>query len=272
MGLKSIFGKTLRDRKRTILGWCTGFLIYAFFILSLYPTFSSENEVIINYIKLFSDMPFLKLFGINSENILEFTTPEGFLNPEFFYMVAPLLIIILSIALGSDAIAGEEERKTMDLLLSNPISRSRIVLEKFLAMTFIIFLVLIFSYIGFLISIFLYKININVIKILQSEIMLGLLGLSFGSLAFSIGCITGNRGKSIAISSVIAVISYLINALSNISSLIRRFRFISLFYYYGGDNPLKKGIYFPHLIVIISFILILLMISLLSFEKRDIKI
>lgn len=60
-------------------------------------------------------------------------------------MVAPMLIIILGIALGSDAIAGEEERKTMDLLLSNPISRSRIVLEKFLAMTSIILIVIFFT-------------------------------------------------------------------------------------------------------------------------------
>lgn len=272
MWFRNIFLKTIRDKRRIIIGWSIGFLIYAFFITSLYPTFSSENEVILNYIKLFADMPFLKLFGINAENILEFTTPEGFLNPEFFYMVAPMLIIILSIALGSDFIAGEEERKTMDLLLSNPISRSRLVLEKFLSMIVIIFIVIFFTYLGFLISIFIYKIHINLIKLLEACIMLGFLGISYGSLSFTVGCMTGNKGKSIAISSVVAIISYLVNALSNISSFIAKYRFISLFYYYGGDHPLRKGIYLPHFLVMISVILILLIISLLSFEKRDVKI
>ncbi|MFN3699704.1 MAG: ABC transporter permease subunit [Dictyoglomus sp.] len=269
---KNIFLKTLRDRRKSIIGWSIGFFIYTIFITSLYPTFTSEKEVVINYIKLFADMPFLKLFGINSENILDFMSIEGFLNPEFFYMVAPMLIIILGIALGSDAIAGEEERKTMDLLLSNPISRSRIVLEKFLAMASIILIVILFTYIGFLISLFAFNIDINLLKLLQAIIMLGFLGLSFGSFAFAIGCITGNKGKSVAISSVVAIISYLINALSNMISAIEKYRFLSLFYYYAGENPLKKGIYLPHLFVIILVILILLIISLIFFQKRDIKI
>lgn len=272
MMFKNIFLKTLRDKRKSIIGWSIGFFLYTIFITSLYPTFTSEKEAVINYIKLFADMPFLKLFGINSENILDFTSPEGFLNPEFFYMVAPMLIIMLGIALGSDTLAGEEERKTMDLLLSNPISRSRIVLEKFLAITSIIFIVIPFTYIGFLISLFTFNIEINPLKLLQAMIMLGFLGLSFGSLAFVIGGITGNKGKSIAISSVAAIVSYLINALSNMISAIEKYRFLSLFYYYGGDNPLKKGMYLPHLFVIIFIILVLLIISLLSFERRDIKI
>lgn len=124
MWFKNVFLKTIRDKRRLILGWSISFLVYSFFILSLYPTFTSENEAIINYLKVFADMPFLKLFGINPENILEFTTPEGFLNPEFFYMVAPILIILLSVSLGSDAIAGEEERKTMDFLRKTSTSRN----------------------------------------------------------------------------------------------------------------------------------------------------
>lgn len=269
----NIYLKTIRDKRRSILGWSIGFLVYSFFILSLYPTFSSENEAIINYLKVFADMPFLKLFGINPENILEFTTPEGFLNPEFFYMVAPILIIMLSVSLGSDAIAGEEERKTMDLLLSNPISRERIVLEKFLAVISVIFTVIVFSYIGFIICILVYKINnINLGRLLQAEIMLGYLGVSFGSFAFFLGCITGDKGKSITISAIFAIISYLINSLSNVAQFLSKLRIISLFYYYGGDNPLKKGIYLPHLGIIIAFIVICLLVSLLAFRRRDIRI
>lgn len=270
---KSIFLKTVRDKRWLILFWSFGFLVYSFFILSLYPTFSSENEAIINYLKIFADMPFLKLFGINPENILEFTTPEGFLNPEFFYMVAPILIIMLGISLGSDAIAGEEERKTMDLLLSSPISRERVILEKFLAIIFIILMVIIFSYIGFLLCIFIYKIyQINLVKLLQAEIMLWFLGISFGSIAFSLGCITGNKGKSILITAIFSIFSYLINSLANINKFIAKLRILSLFYYYGGENPLRKGIDLPHLYVLILLILFLLLISLVFFKKRDIII
>jgi ABC-type transport system involved in multi-copper enzyme maturation permease subunit len=47
------------------------------------------------------------------------------------FFLAPLLFLIFAIGQGSGAIAGEEERGTLDLLLANPRSRVRIVLEKF---------------------------------------------------------------------------------------------------------------------------------------------
>ena len=45
-----------------------------------------------------------------------------------------LLAIFFAISMGTAAIAGEEDTRTMDVLLANPIPRHRVVLESFAAM------------------------------------------------------------------------------------------------------------------------------------------
>lgn len=47
--------------------------------------------------------------------------------------VVPLVLLAYAIVEGTGAIVGEEERGTLDLLLSNPLTRRRVVVEKFAA-------------------------------------------------------------------------------------------------------------------------------------------
>ena len=61
---------------------------------------------------------------------IDYATGAGYLGIELFSFMVPLLLLVAAIGAGARAIAGEEERGTMDLLLSNPIGRSRVVLEK----------------------------------------------------------------------------------------------------------------------------------------------
>ena len=70
----------------------------------------------------------MALFGASDlENI---TSAAGFLNVELFGFMVPLLFIVFAVGLGSGAIAGEEGRATMEILLAEPVDRGRVVLEK----------------------------------------------------------------------------------------------------------------------------------------------
>ena len=64
------------------------------------------------------------------------TTPRrpGYLGTELFSLIVPLLLIIAAVATGARAIAGEEERGTLDLLMSLPVTRRRVTAEKLAAM------------------------------------------------------------------------------------------------------------------------------------------
>ena len=46
----------------------------------------------------------------------------------------PLLLLVFAIGLGARAIAGSEQEGTLELLLSNPVTRRTVVAERYLAM------------------------------------------------------------------------------------------------------------------------------------------
>ncbi len=74
-----------------------------------------------------------ELFGFGGAEF-DYTSPAGYLGIELFSLMVPLLLIIAAVATGAAAIAGEEERGTLDLLLSLPLTRRRVTAEKLGAM------------------------------------------------------------------------------------------------------------------------------------------
>jgi len=103
-----------------------GLIGFVALIVSVYPTVHSNPSLN----KLAQDYPqALKAF-IAFGGQVDYTTPAGYLGIELFSLMVPLLLMIAAIGTGAGAIAGEEERGTLELLLANPVSRARVVLEK----------------------------------------------------------------------------------------------------------------------------------------------
>ena len=65
-------------------------------------------------------------------NDLNIATPAGYLSARYFGWVEILLIVYAVIA-GTGAVAGEESAGTIDLLLSQPIPRSSMIVQKVIA-------------------------------------------------------------------------------------------------------------------------------------------
>ena len=59
---------------------------------------------------------------------------EGFMNLEIFQLFAPIVISVYAVTKGASSIAGEEESHTLDQLLSLPISRISLMLQKAFAL------------------------------------------------------------------------------------------------------------------------------------------
>ena len=127
--LNSVLLKTLRDQRRTFLWWSAGLSAVNALIIILYPSVEDVPELD----AIMESMP-EALARLFMGDVVNLTSPEGYLNSQLFILVLPLLFLVFTIGRGSGAIAGEEERGTLDLLLSLPVRRSQVVLEKFVAM------------------------------------------------------------------------------------------------------------------------------------------
>ena len=128
--LRNLFLKTLRDGRRALAWWSIGLVALAAYVTSLWPTVR-ENAVQFN--EFLDNAPdALRAFAGGVR--VDFATGPGYLNSQVFTFMVPLLFLIFAIRLGSRATAAEEQTGTMDLLLSAPVPRVRVIGHTFAAM------------------------------------------------------------------------------------------------------------------------------------------
>ncbi len=265
--LRNIVLKTLRDRRRSLLFWGLGLAAIAAMMVAFYPVIR-DATFISEYLESFPE-EFLALFA---GEVIDYTSPEGFLNGELFFLMYPLLLLVFAVGFGSDAIAGEEERGTMDLLLANPLNRWRIVLEKFVAMVICILLLTAVFWAILAIGGAIIDMGLNLARLWAVCFSGMLLALSFGTIALAAGCARGKRGISMGVGGALGVYAYMLNALGPLVDWLEPFQVASPFYYYIDANPLANGLNPLHVAVLIGLTVVFLVIAVVTFERRDLAV
>lgn len=263
--LRSVFTKTLRDLRRGFLWWSVGLVGMAAMMVSVYPTVRG-NAALDKLVEQYPEA--LKgFFGFGGE--LDYTSAAGYLGMELFSFMVPLLLMIAAIAAGSSAVAGEEDRGTLELLLSLPVSRPRVALEKFLA------LVVESTALGFVLWASLWigaravDMQVAAAKLAAATAGAVALAVAYGAIALLIGCATGRRGLAIALTSAAAVAAYLVNSLAPLVTALEPAQKLSPFYHYAVDNPLRSGLAPVHFLALVGLAAVAATLAALAVRRRD---
>jgi ABC-2 type transport system permease protein len=262
MLLRNVFTKTLRDLRWPTFWVALGMGGMTAYFAILFPTYSK----ILDISSLMAKMgPVAKLMGATSD----VNTLTGFLHIELFSMILPALMVVLAAGIASGFTAGEESRGTIDVLLSYPISRRRLVLEKSLAVLIACVVAAAATWALGLLGAAISSSPLAADKLAAACAMLVLVGLVYGSIALAISTATGNRGVAIGVAVGLLVVTYLIDGLANIVDGLNAIRWMSPFRYYMGGDPLRNGIALGDAAVLIALTAAFLTASLIAFERRD---
>lgn len=265
--LKNVFLKTLRDQRVSLAWWAVGIAALCLFLVAYYPTVSRTPSLT----EFMEEAPdWVKAFI--GESAEDYTSPSGFLHGELFFVMAPMLFIIFAVSRGSAAIAGEEGKGTLDLLLANPIPRRRLVLEKAASMAAATLGLGLVLWASLSVGAALFDMDISPANLAAASLSCVLLGLVFGNLALAVGCLTGKRGRSVGIAAASAVTTFFVYSLSGMVKALKPWSRISPFYYYIASEPLKRGLNAAHALVLLAASLALGALSVFLFERRDILV
>lgn len=199
------------------------------------------------------------------------TTPEGFLQIETFGMMAPIATILVAVAVAVRGLAGEEADNTMGLLLANPVSRTRVVLEKSLAMLLVTVVVGVATFAGVAVGSLAFGLGMSIANIGAASALATLLGLVFGALALAIGAGTG-RARMAAYSTVgVALTFHVVNAFVPFSDRFADWAMLSPFYYYLSNEPLEHGMHWGHAGVLALVAAALVGLAVELFRRRDLR-
>ena len=264
MLLRNVFGKTLRD-----LRWPTFWAAFALFAIAgyftlLYPTYSKTFDLQSLLDKI---PPAMK--AIIGGQFIDVSTVNGFLNIELFPLILPAVLGGYAIAQGSGMTAGEESAGTIDVLLSYPVARWRLVLEKAAAIAISVSLVALGLWLGSVAGAIGSGSAIDGGDVAAGLILATLLALDFGALSLLIAAGSGNRSAAIGVSVAVLVVMYFINALAPIITSLESIERLSLFYWYLEGDPLRSGLVPADAAVLLVVLVMVVGLSLAVFERHD---
>lgn len=262
---RDVYFKTLYDQRRLTLWVGVGLIAAALYTTLLFPVISDVS----GFEDFIAELPefILSLIG----GAAQFTTPEGYLNTQPFSVLAPLLVLAYAVVRGSALIAGEEESHTLDQLLANPISRASLIAHKTLGLLTGLMILCLLLWISILAGAAMAGFSVDAWNLTQIVFSLFLLGASAGMLAGGIGAATGSRSTASGITTAIMVTGWLFNAIQQLAAVLEWTRFLSLFWYYNGNNIFVNGIVGWHSLVLLAVSATSMLTGAYVFHRRDLR-
>jgi ABC-2 type transport system permease protein len=126
----TIIRASLQQRRTSLLWYSIGLAFYSWFIVWYYPQFAGNEEFFEQLKSIFSNEMMAALGGAD----LNFGTLGGFLGVEYLSLIWVIIVGAAVMTVASKAIASEVEGGGMELTLSQPVSRLRVVLSRYVAM------------------------------------------------------------------------------------------------------------------------------------------
>jgi ABC-2 type transport system permease protein len=257
--------QTIKDNMRSTIILTFLFSVMAVMYTGIYPAFKDMMQDMMQSAALeqFSFIP-------GYEDMASYV---GFLNIEMYQIFYILILGIIIGFIAASIISKEIESKTIDLLMSNPVSRKQIVFEKFLGlipMMLIINFVVMFTIIGMTVVIdeelnFWYLFLTHVISIFYflAVIAIGVL----------ISTVFNEKMKSSITMMAVIVGMFILDSVSQTVQDYKNLGLISLKHYYNPYDALKFGeIDFAGTIVLFVVTIQVLVIAMIYFEHKDIQV
>lgn len=237
-----------------------------FMALMMGPIYSVIPDDFIEFVADFPDALIAMIGGA------DMSTLAGYLQAEIFSITAPIAVIIVTVVMGSRAIAGEEESRTMGLLMGNPITYTRIVVEKVVAMVGVTAMVGLATFFGTWFGVLLGGLEgLPVGNIAAASLLVTLLGLVFGGVALALGAATGRSGLASSVTTGLAVVSYFMFSFFPLSESFEPWANLSPFTLYLGGEPLTSGVAWGDVAILTAIFLALVAMSPKLIARRDLR-
>jgi ABC-2 type transport system permease protein len=264
--LRSVLAKTIRDQYRSLFWWLVSVAVIVLMYAAIWPSMKGQPSIS----EFLDQMPeaLRNLFATSGADL---STPAGYIQVELLSFMAPILLILYAVGQGSAAVAGEEDHHTLDLLLSAPVSRSRVVLDKAVAMVLGTVLLAAATGVALVVEGKGFDMDLPVEGVAAAMLHLALLAMVFGALALALGATTGHLGLSRAIPAVVAVVAYIVNGLGPMVDWLEPFQQLSPFHQYMAHDPLRHGVSWSGLAIAAATVVVLVGIAVAGLRRRDVR-
>lgn len=266
---RAIWTKTLRDYRFPVFAWGLGMGIMIMLALTAYDAVVASDAAKEETAKLAGEFTF---FG----DPVAITTTVGYTTWKLLDVMVPAMLSIWTVLAGARLLRGEEDRTSMDVLLSTPQTRTSVVLQKLAALGLALVLIAVLMALGAVGGEMSTGIAVNWLGALLMGLNVSLLAGVFAALALFLSQFLRSPGAASGAAGALMVLSFTLDGLGrNFDSPITgALQQLSPFYYYNWNKPLIStsdfaGNFWGYAILA-AVVVVLVGASTYMFVRRDI--
>ncbi len=191
----ALLSKTIKKSLVSLLIYTTISVAFVWMYVALFPSIFKEREKLAEAFEAYPE-GLRQAFEIEIETFV--SSLEGFMAGEYFSFLWPIILIILIITFASAAIAGEIDKGTIELLLSQPISRLKIFFAKYFSGLAIISTFVIVSNFSLVPFALLHNVDFQLQNFLSMSILGFLFAFAIFGICIMISSFSSSRGRPAA--------------------------------------------------------------------------
>lgn len=265
----SVFTQALRRRRVSLMWWVLGVAAMAALLAVAYPTVRDNNELD----RTFANLPpgVEALLGLSGGNLL--SSPAGYLNSQFFANILPVMMLVFGVGAAAQTIAGDEGAGSLELLLANPISRTRVALARLGAL---VVMLAVLAAVCALVLIVLAAPSgldrgLSAGALAAASVAAALMALAFAAVAFAVGAATGHRGAALASAAGLATAGYVVEGLAGQVEALRFTQAVNPWHWLLAGDPLHNGLTWRVWILPLAVVALAALVSLPRLARRDLR-
>jgi ABC-2 type transport system permease protein len=264
-----IFRETLRRSWRSAALLGVTMMVMALYITAVL----NDSRIVETFSQLATGLPFL-LNTLGGGDAAFLVTPMGLINYGYYSWLI-LAVCGYAVYLGVCVTISEEERGILDVLLSAPVTRTQVVIEKTLAFAALIALGVLIGHIGLvsMTAIFdSFRDTVDQGRLLQSS--LNMLPSAWFTLVLTAALSTIVRRRNVAatLGGAIVAGSFFVDTFGRNVPDVDGLRAISFLRYYDSATVLKNGLQMGDVLLLLGIAAALMVIAVIGFRRRDLGV
>ncbi|GAA2206490.1 ABC transporter permease [Nonomuraea monospora] len=263
-----MIARSLRDHRRMLIWWTIGISAFIALYLNVYASVKQNPEVYGPAAAAKFPGPLRDLMG----GMTDMVTGAGYLQTVVYQLFVPMLFIACATLLANRALAGPEETGTLELIVTLPVDRRRLVLDKLAALALSLLLVAAGTFVVAAGISALVDTGVPLDRILAGHTGVLLLGLFFGTVALTVGAATGRRLVASAVVGVWVATGYTVVTVGRSVDAIAWLKWVSPFHYYAEGRPIFEGLPVGDYLVLAGATAVLALTAVLAFDRRDVGV
>ena len=259
----SLLKHEILSRWGAVLGWGIGLGLYGVMYVAIYPQIGEQMKAV-------ADIPLYQAMGIDMHSF------EGYMASSLVGII-PIILAIYVIMTSAATLAGEDDKGTLELIVTMPLKRWQIVTMKATALVVVTFLILAIAGLCSAIALSWVK-NSYAVDVTAAQFFMAILSgwpitLAFLMIGLFFSAYCPNQATASMAATVVFLVSYFGEILAGSVESLDAIKPFFLFYYFDSSAELfSKGVQARDVAILLGVAAVFFVLALLSFERRDITV